>query len=248
MKLGLRAPRGIAHDLAEARRLAAEIGFPIMVRPSYVLGGRAMERIADATALDAYVRSLVVASGRAASAAEAREGVVGMPLLIDEFLIDAIELDVDVVCDREGTAIVGGVMEHVEEAGIHSGDSACSLPPYSLGADVVDDVKRQARALAIELGVVGLMNVQFAIRDGKIYVSGEPARLRTVPFAEGDRRPAREARDRVLLVGRSASSASSSRSPRASPSRKSCCRSSSSTVSTRYWPRDARMRGHGHRI
>jgi carbamoyl-phosphate synthase large subunit len=183
-KLGLRAPRwGSAHSIAEAQQIASEIGFPIMVRPSYVLGGRAMERIASAGALDAYVRGLVVASGRAASAAEAREGVVGMPLLVDEFLADAIELDVDVVCDREGTAIVGGVMEHVEEAGIHSGDSACALPPYSLAADVVDEVKRWARALAVELGVIGLMNVQFAVAGGQIYVlEVNPRASRTVPF------------------------------------------------------------------
>ncbi|MGN6103761.1 MAG: carbamoyl-phosphate synthase large subunit, partial [Kofleriaceae bacterium] len=178
-KLALRAPRwGIARNLDEARRVAAEIGFPVMVRPSYVLGGRAMERIYDARGLEDYfARVLGLGTGREESS------TVGFPLLIDQFLADAVELDVDVIADQTGAVVVGGVMEHIEEAGIHSGDSACALPPYSLPADIVDEVKRQARLLATELGVVGLMNVQFAILGGQTYVlEVNPRASRTVPF------------------------------------------------------------------
>jgi carbamoyl-phosphate synthase large subunit len=178
-KLALHAPRwGIARSLDEARRVANEIGFPVMVRPSYVLGGRAMERIYDAAGLESYFqRMLGTGAGRDESA------TVGFPLLIDQFLADAVELDVDVVADRTGSVVVGGVMEHIEEAGIHSGDSACALPPYSLPADIVDEVKRQARVLATELNVVGLMNVQFAIVGGDVYVlEVNPRASRTVPF------------------------------------------------------------------
>jgi carbamoyl-phosphate synthase large subunit len=170
-KLGLAAPRwGIARTLDEARRVAGSIGFPLMVRPSYVLGGRAMERVYDGHGLEAYFARLAAAG-------------VGFPLLLDQFLADAVELDVDVVADATGAVVVGGVMEHIEEAGIHSGDSACSLPPYSLAAEVVDEVKRQARLLAQELGVVGLMNTQFAVHDGRVYVlEVNPRASRTVPF------------------------------------------------------------------
>ena len=177
-KLGLRAPRwGIARGLDEARRVAAEIGFPVMVRPSYVLGGRAMERVYDARGLEDYFARVMGGGGREESS------TVGFPLLIDEFLADAVELDVDVVADRTGAVVVGGVMEHIEEAGIHSGDSACALPPYSLPADLVDEVKRQARLLATELGVVGLMNTQFAIHGGGVYVlEVNPRASRTIPF------------------------------------------------------------------
>jgi len=186
-KLGLRAPRwGIARSLDEARRVAAEIGFPVMVRPSYVLGGRAMERIYDARGLEDYfARVMGGAAGGAAGSGGGREesSTVGFPLLIDEFLADAVELDVDVVADRTGAVVVGGVMEHIEEAGIHSGDSACALPPYSLPADLVDEVKRQARLLATELAVVGLMNTQFAIHGGGVYVlEVNPRASRTIPF------------------------------------------------------------------
>ncbi len=172
-KLELRAPRwGIARSLDEARQVAADIGFPVMIRPSYVLGGRAMERVYDAAALEDYFERL----GRGTSG-------ITFPLLVDQFLADAVELDVDVVCDRTGAVIVGGVMEHIEEAGIHSGDSACSLPPYSLPPDVIDEVRRQARRLAVELGVVGLMNTQFAVHDGLVYVlEVNPRASRTVPF------------------------------------------------------------------
>jgi len=177
-KLGLRAPRwGIARSLDEARRVAAEIGFPVMVRPSYVLGGRAMERIYDPRGLEDYFARVMGGGGREESS------TVGFPLLIDEFLADAVELDVDVVADHTGAVVVGGVMEHIEEAGIHSGDSACALPPYSLPADLVDEVKRQARLLATELAVVGLMNTQFAIHGGVVYVlEVNPRASRTIPF------------------------------------------------------------------
>ena len=177
-KTGLRAPAwGIAHSIERARAEAARIGYPVMIRPSYVLGGRAMERIFDAAALEDYfVRNRL--TGGDGSAAQ-----ISFPLLVDQFLHDAVELDVDVVADRTGAVVVGGVMEHIEEAGIHSGDSACALPPYSLPASIIDEVKRQARALAIELGVVGLMNTQFAIHDGLVYVlEVNPRASRTVPF------------------------------------------------------------------
>jgi carbamoyl-phosphate synthase large subunit len=172
-KLGLEAPVwGVARSLARAREVAARIGYPVMVRPSYVLGGRAMERIWTPEGLDRYF----------AAAAE-----IGLPLLVDQFLADAVELDVDVLADRDGAVIVAGVMEHIEEAGIHSGDSACALPPYSLDPAIIDEVKRQARAVAAELGVVGLMNLQVAVSQvsGKagIYIlEVNPRASRTVPF------------------------------------------------------------------
>jgi carbamoyl-phosphate synthase large subunit len=180
--LKLRAPRwGIARNLDEARKHAAEIGFPVMVRPSYVLGGRAMERVYDANGLEDYfVRIGVAAQGMTA---RDESSTVGFPLLVDQFLHDAVELDVDVIADKTGNVIVGGVMEHIEEAGIHSGDSACALPPYSLPADIVDEVKRQACMLAKELGVIGLMNTQFAVYGGDVYVlEVNPRASRTVPF------------------------------------------------------------------
>ncbi len=178
-KLNLLAPRwGIARSLDEAGVVAADIGFPVMVRPSYVLGGRAMERVYDQRSLEAYFDHVFAGRGR-----DEQANPVGLPLLIDQFLADAVELDVDVVADHTGAAIVGGIMEHIEEAGIHSGDSACVLPPYSLGREVIDEVARQARAMARELGVVGLMNVQFAVHDGKIYIlEVNPRASRTIPF------------------------------------------------------------------
>jgi carbamoyl-phosphate synthase large subunit len=161
-KLSLKAPRwGIARTIEEARMVVGEIGYPVMVRPSYVLGGRAMERIYDEASLNDYFHRLLVATGSDSS---------WMPLLIDEFLDDAIELDVDVVADSSGAVVVGGVMEHIEEAGIHSGDSACSLPPYSVDEEMVGKIKVAATALAKELGVVGLMNMQVAIHDDDVYI------------------------------------------------------------------------------
>ena len=168
-KLKIRAPRwGIARTLPEARRVADRIGYPVMVRPSYVLGGRAMERVYDGKSLDAYF---------------ARAEEVGLPVLIDEFLADAIELDVDVLADRGGAVVVGGIMEHIEEAGIHSGDSACALPPYSLERTRIDEIAAHAVAIARELGVVGLMNMQVAVVGDALYIiEVNPRASRTVPF------------------------------------------------------------------
>jgi carbamoyl-phosphate synthase large subunit len=169
-KLGLRQPRsGTAHSLEEARAVGERLGFPLMVRPSYVLGGRAMEIVYDAKNLDRYVGHALDASPE-------------HPVLIDMFLQNAIELDVDVLCDGKD-AVVAGIMEHIEEAGIHSGDSACVIPPFSLPRTITDEVGRQARALALELGVVGLMNAQFAVQNGEVFViEVNPRASRTVPF------------------------------------------------------------------
>ncbi len=182
-KLGLRVPAWkTAYGLAEAYEAAREIGYPVMVRPSYVLGGRAMEIVHDESGLEKFVLTAMEASRRESLKSRADEKEA--PILIDQFLPDAIEVDVDVVAD--GTdVIVGGVMEHIEEAGIHSGDSACCLPPHSLAAETVEAIKTQARALARELGVRGLMNVQFAVpRDGRgiFILEVNPRASRTVPF------------------------------------------------------------------
>jgi carbamoyl-phosphate synthase large subunit len=196
-KLGLKAPRwGIARSLEEAREVARTIGFPVMVRPSYVLGGRAMERVYDGHHLEDYFARFQLGGRSAGGSGPDAEGggftppsgndesaSIGFPLLVDQFLADAVELDVDVIADRTGHVIVAGVMEHIEEAGIHSGDSACALPPYSLPTDIRDEVKRQARLLATELHVIGLMNVQFAVVGGEVYVlEVNPRASRTVPF------------------------------------------------------------------
>jgi carbamoyl-phosphate synthase large subunit len=169
-KLNLRqAASDTARSTAEAVRIATDIGYPVMVRPSYVLGGRAMRIVYDEAGLMHYMATAVSASPE-------------HPVLVDKYLEDAIEVDVDAISD--GTqVVVAGVMEHIEEAGVHSGDSACSLPPYTLGAAVVDEIRRQTVALALELRVVGLMNVQFAVREGDIYVlEVNPRGSRTVPF------------------------------------------------------------------
>ncbi len=168
--LGLRQPdNGIARSLAEAEAQARAIGYPVVVRPSYVLGGRAMEIVYDDRSLRTYMTEAVEASPE-------------RPVLIDKFLSDAIEVDVDAVSDGR-RVVIGGIMEHIEEAGVHSGDSACSLPPYSLGTDVVDEIRRQTEALALGLRVKGLMNIQFAVQDGTIYVlEVNPRASRTVPF------------------------------------------------------------------
>ncbi|OJH37085.1 carbamoyl-phosphate synthase large subunit [Cystobacter ferrugineus] len=170
-KLGLSQPEnGVARSHEEAYRVAQRIGYPVMVRPSYVLGGRAMEVVYDQQSLERYMREAVSASPE-------------HPVLIDRFLKEAIEVDLDLVADRTGAVLVGGVLEHVEEAGVHSGDAACTLPPHSLSPDLVERMKDQAIALAKELGVVGLMNVQFAIQGKKIYVlEVNPRASRTVPF------------------------------------------------------------------
>jgi carbamoyl-phosphate synthase large subunit len=169
-KLKLTQPKnGIARSAAEARRIAARIGYPVLIRPSYVLGGRAMEIVRDDAQLDRYVKEAVVVSGDS-------------PVLIDTYLANAIEVDVDCIADGKDV-FVAGVMEHIEEAGIHSGDSACSLPPHSLSDAIVAELETQARKLALALNVVGLMNVQFAVKDGVVYVlEVNPRASRTVPF------------------------------------------------------------------
>lgn len=169
-KLGIRQPpSGLAHTMDEARVLAGKLGYPLMVRPSYVLGGRAMEVVHHPDALEQYVGAALDASP-------------DHPVYMDAFLAAAVELDLDVLCDAQN-AVVVGCMEHVEEAGVHSGDSACALPPYSLSAQIVDQVKQAARALALELGVVGLMNAQFAVRGTEVFVlEVNPRASRTVPF------------------------------------------------------------------
>ena len=169
-RLGLRQPRNAtATSAAEARVAAAHIGYPVMIRPSYVLGGRAMEIVHEESALARYMSAAVRVSGSS-------------PVLVDAYLDDAVELDVDALAD--GTSVfVAGVMEHIEEAGVHSGDSACSLPPYSVSPAVVDEIRQQTERLALELGVVGLMNVQFAVQRGDIYIlEVNPRASRTVPF------------------------------------------------------------------
>ncbi|MDJ0869273.1 MAG: carbamoyl-phosphate synthase large subunit [Myxococcota bacterium] len=169
-KLGLaRPPSGVARSREEAERVAAAIGYPVLVRPSYVLGGRAMEIVRDTESLREYMRYAVKASPE-------------HPVLIDRFLADATEVDVDAICDGE-RVVIGGIMEHIEEAGVHSGDSACSLPPWSLGPAVIADIEAATRALALELGVRGLMNVQYAVKDESVYViEVNPRASRTVPF------------------------------------------------------------------
>ena len=169
-KLGLNQPENdIAASLPEARSIAERIGYPVMVRPSYVLGGRAMERVKNAEELEEYFNTAVMASPE-------------HPVLIDKFLEGAVEVDVDLLAD--GThAIVAGMMEHVELAGIHSGDSACSLPPHNLSRAIQEEIDAQSVALALELKVVGLMNAQFAVKDGKVFLlEVNPRASRTVPF------------------------------------------------------------------
>jgi carbamoyl-phosphate synthase large subunit len=184
-KLDLRAPAwGTAHGLEEARAIAEKIGYPVMVRPSYVLGGRAMEIVHDAAGLHTFVGVALEAARRESLASGGGKGDESAPILVDQFLRDAIEVDVDVVADGQDV-VIGGVMEHIEEAGIHSGDSACCLPPFSLPRETVAIIKDQARALARELDVRGLMNVQFAVpRDGRgvFILEVNPRASRTVPF------------------------------------------------------------------
>ncbi len=169
-QLGLKQPKnGIAHSDAEAMAIAGDIGFPLVIRPSYVLGGRAMEIVRDMAQLERYIKEAVVVSGDS-------------PVLLDSYLSGAVECDVDALSD--GTTVhVAGIMQHIEEAGVHSGDSACSLPPYSLSDDIIEGLKQQTEALALALNVVGLMNVQFAVKDGDIYlIEVNPRASRTVPF------------------------------------------------------------------
>ncbi|AXT25149.1 carbamoyl-phosphate synthase large subunit [Ruegeria sp. AD91A] len=169
-ELGLKQPKnGIASTDEQALEIAEEIGFPLVIRPSYVLGGRAMEIVRDMDQLRRYINEAVVVSGDS-------------PVLLDSYLSGAVELDVDALCD--GTDVhVAGIMQHIEEAGVHSGDSACSLPPYSLSKEIIGQIKDQTFKLAKALNVVGLMNVQFAIKDDEIYlIEVNPRASRTVPF------------------------------------------------------------------
>ncbi|XWY19126.1 carbamoyl-phosphate synthase large subunit [Bisgaard Taxon 45] len=169
-KLNLKQPTNrTARNAEDAVRLAEEVGYPLVVRPSYVLGGRAMQIVYNVEELKRYMREAVSVSNDS-------------PILLDHFLNNAIEVDVDCICDGE-QVVIGGIMQHIEEAGIHSGDSACSLPPYSLSQAVQDEIRRQTAEMAFALGVKGLMNVQFAVQDGVIYVlEVNPRASRTVPF------------------------------------------------------------------
>ncbi len=170
-RLGLlQPPNRTARNTEEGVILAAQIGYPLVVRPSYVLGGRAMEIVYNEDELRRYMTEAVSVSNES-------------PVLLDRFLDDAIEVDVDAICDKEGQILIGGVMEHIEQAGVHSGDSACSLPPFSLSEKVQDDMRQQMKEMARELGVVGLMNAQFAIQAKKIFIlEVNPRASRTVPF------------------------------------------------------------------
>ena len=169
-KLDLKQPEnGIAHSVEEARAITEKVGLPVVIRPSYVLGGRAMEVVHQMSDLERYMRDAVVVSG-------------SNPVLIDRFLENAVEVDVDALCDGE-EVVIAGIMEHIEEAGIHSGDSACILPPQNLSETVTETIREQTKALAHALGVVGLMNVQFAVKDETVYLlEVNPRGSRTVPF------------------------------------------------------------------
>ncbi|RKY24289.1 MAG: carbamoyl phosphate synthase large subunit [Planctomycetota bacterium] len=165
----LQPPSGTASSLQETLKIVDKLGFPVLIRPSYVLGGRAMQVVYDAESLKNCVRQAIKVSGR-------------HPILIDKFLDDATELDVDAVCDGENV-VIGGIMEHIEEAGVHSGDSACCLPPVSLSRKTINQIKKQTKLLALELNVKGLINIQFAVKGSRIYVlEVNPRASRTVPF------------------------------------------------------------------
>jgi len=169
-KLGLVQPaNGTALNVDDALKVAETIGYPVVVRPSYVLGGRAMKIVYDKAGLDNFTRLAIIASP-------------GYPVLIDKFVEDAFEFDVDAICDGQ-TTIIGGIMEHIEEAGVHSGDSACVLPPVNIEPQFIDQITQATKAMASELKVVGLMNVQYALKDGQLYVlEVNPRASRTVPF------------------------------------------------------------------
>jgi carbamoyl-phosphate synthase large subunit len=198
-RLGYKAPPyATAHTVEEALQKAAEVGFPLLVRPSYVLGGRAMEIVYSREGLADYLRREVGEDARSASSHVSREGSplaqdsdpptpdaprsTSTEIFLDHFLEDAIEVDVDALCDGEGVWI-GGIMQHVEEAGVHSGDSACVLPPHSLGEEMLEQIRAATREIALAVGVVGLLNVQYAVHAGELYVlEANPRASRTVPF------------------------------------------------------------------
>ncbi|MEZ5180760.1 MAG: carbamoyl-phosphate synthase large subunit [Acidimicrobiales bacterium] len=190
-------PGGTATSYAGAKAIADEIGYPVLVRPSYVLGGRAMEIVYDDAQLESAMAQLI------GFGSLGKEGGLSAerPVLVDRFLEDATEVDVDAIRDRTGEAIIGGVMEHVEEAGVHSGDSACALPPYSLGPDTIATIEAHTRAIAEALDVRGLINVQYAVRDGEVYViEANPRASRTVPFvAKATGVPLVKVASRVML-------------------------------------------------
>lgn len=169
--LKLKQPKnGIARSIAEAEQVAIDIGYPLVVRPSYVLGGRAMEIVHDHSSLMRYMTTAVKVSGDS-------------PVLLDSYLSGAVEIDVDALADADGEVYIAGIMQHIEEAGIHSGDSACSLPPYSLSQNIIDDISKQTIALAKALKVVGLMNIQFAVQGETVFIlEVNPRASRTVPF------------------------------------------------------------------
>ena len=187
-ELGLRQPPNrTARDPETAVKLAEEIGYPLVVRPSYVLGGRAMEIVYNESELRTYMRDAVKVSNES-------------PVLLDRFLDDAVEVDVDAICDGEDV-LIGGIMQHIEQAGVHSGDSACSLPPYSLSDEIQDEMRRQIVAMAHGLKVVGLMNTQFAIKDNDVYVlEVNPRASRTVPFvSKATQRPLAKVAARCMV-------------------------------------------------
>lgn len=169
-KLGLKQPPNrIANSVEDAKTAAHDIGYPLVVRPSYVLGGRAMEIVYDETSLARYMETAI-------------RNAASLPILLDRFLNDAIEVDIDAICDGQ-QVLIGGIMEHIEEAGVHSGDSACSLPPYSLSLTLQEQMSEQVKAMALEIGVVGAMNVQFAVKEDTIYVlEVNPRASRTLPY------------------------------------------------------------------
>jgi carbamoyl-phosphate synthase large subunit len=169
-KLNLRQPySGTAKTYDQTMKIAKKLGFPLLIRPSFVLGGRAMQIVYDQNELKACVEEAIEVSGK-------------HPILIDKFLDDATELDVDAICDGK-QVVIGGIMEHIEEAGVHSGDSACSLPPVTIGKKIIEQVKKQTKQLAMELKVKGLINIQFAIKDNEVYIlEVNPRASRTIPF------------------------------------------------------------------
>ena len=169
-KLKLKQPEnGIARSRDEAIKVAESIGYPVLMRPSYVLGGRAMEIVDTQAQLENYIQTAVIVSGDS-------------PVLIDSYLRDAIEVDVDALCDGD-EVVVAGILQHIEEAGVHSGDSACTIPPYSLPDNIIAEIRRQTELLAVNLHVRGLMNIQFAVKDGEVYlIEVNPRASRTVPF------------------------------------------------------------------